>query len=363
MRFERQARAVLFIIFSVWTTGAAAGLTIGLSGQRECAALRGAGLRRQVPAGRRGGRGRAVPRQSLAGDRPVGGCAGSKRIGPRRGIRLQVVPRRDSWVRQPRRTRCSRAGRTSGLCAPGQARPARAMSPPTTARASRSSSPVSALDGTLSFVPAEPALLPVRPDPSPSRVFPQGLPVFRLRGARPRDRNRRGARGEKGPCGRSDAMTRTIRALAGLGLAVAILAGCSLTYPTPRKFAILYGIATYPAGNSLAYPDDDALAMETMLLANGFAAGDVITRINAPATKANLVLDLASVAAVAGPNDLVLLLLLGPRHGVPVPGRRQGMDPPHGIHRRRRASSCPRVRSTTPSWARCWTCFPRRAGW
>ena len=154
MRFERQARAVLFIIFSVWTTGAAAGLTIGLSGNvnAQLSAVQDYGAKFQLggeaavdvlfpvnpwlaigpSAGVLGANASDLDGgfgyRSYLGGIPGGGSPGGRAA-------QELAVRRDSARR-------------------GQARPARAMSPPTTARASRSSSPVSALDGTLSFVPA-----------------------------------------------------------------------------------------------------------------------------------------------------------------------------------------------------------------
>jgi hypothetical protein len=112
-------------------------------------------------------------------------------------------------------------------------------------------------------------------------------------------------------------MRNAIRTLAGLGLAAALLAGCSFTYPTPRKFAILFGINLYPAGNDLSYPVADANSMEAMLVANGFAPTDVYKRTDGAATKVELGNLLASIVGQAAASDLVLFYYSG--HGTVYP--------------------------------------------
>lgn len=112
-------------------------------------------------------------------------------------------------------------------------------------------------------------------------------------------------------------MKRAIRSLAGPVLLAAALAACTLTYPTPRKFAIVFGINLYPAGNDLSYPVADANAMEAMLLANGFAPADVHKRTDGAATKAQLASDLAAVAAVMTADDLLVFYYSG--HGTVYP--------------------------------------------
>ncbi len=111
-------------------------------------------------------------------------------------------------------------------------------------------------------------------------------------------------------------MRRAIRALSAASLAFAVLASCSLSYPAPRKFAILFGINTYPL-NNLSYPVADAASMETMLLANGFGPGDVILRTEGAATKAQLQADLAAFAASMTSTDLFLFYYSG--HGTVYP--------------------------------------------
>jgi hypothetical protein len=103
------------------------------------------------------------------------------------------------------------------------------------------------------------------------------------------------------------------RFLAAAILLIAILAGCSMNYPAPRKFAVIYGIEDYPAPNRLYFTVDDAVAMESMFLANGFASGDVILRIDLAATKVQLQADLATLAGSMAPNDVFVFYYSG--HG------------------------------------------------
>ncbi len=112
-------------------------------------------------------------------------------------------------------------------------------------------------------------------------------------------------------------MKRASRAAAAAFL-LAVLAGCPFDYPQPKRYAIVYGVSIYQPGwsNNLDYPDLDAEAMRDMLLAGGFDG--VTTRVSTDAladrpSKANLILDIASLAATVGPNDLVLFYYSG--HG------------------------------------------------
>jgi uncharacterized caspase-like protein len=116
-------------------------------------------------------------------------------------------------------------------------------------------------------------------------------------------------------------MSSASRATAAAFLLV-ILAGCSLNYPQPRRFAIVYGINTYPNGNNLTYPVADATSIGAMLVANGFASADVKVATEATATKANLVTELAAFASLMGPNDLFVFYYSG--HGTTLPY--QGAD-------------------------------------
>jgi hypothetical protein len=110
-------------------------------------------------------------------------------------------------------------------------------------------------------------------------------------------------------------MTRTLRSL-GWVLLAAALAACSLTYPTPRKFAIIFGINIYTL-NNLSYPVADANSMEAMLVASGFTAGDVIKRTDGAATKGQLQTDLATLAGSMTENDLFVFYYSG--HGTVYP--------------------------------------------
>jgi uncharacterized caspase-like protein len=81
--------------------------------------------------------------------------------------------------------------------------------------------------------------------------------------------------------------------------------------PEPRRFAIVYGINTYPPiVNSLTYPVADATSVRDMLASHGYI---VQLRTESSATKAQLILDIASAAALVGPDDLLLFYYSG--HG------------------------------------------------
>ena len=116
----------------------------------------------------------------------------------------------------------------------------------------------------------------------------------------------------------SRADERRLRRRAAAAFLLVILAGCSLNYPQPKRYAIVYGVSIYQTGwsNNLTYPDIDAIAMRDMMVAQGF--DEVKMRISTDLlaerpSKANLQADIASLAAKVGPNDLVLFYYSG--HG------------------------------------------------
>lgn len=108
-------------------------------------------------------------------------------------------------------------------------------------------------------------------------------------------------------------MKRPTLLLAGVCcLSLALLAACAQDIPYD-KYAIVYGVADYQVGISdLSYPDDDALAMEA-LLTDPTQGYQVLRRIDSAATKANLLADIASVAAAAKEEDLFVFYYSG--HG------------------------------------------------
>jgi hypothetical protein len=132
-------------------------------------------------------------------------------------------------------------------------------------------------------------------------------------------------------------MSAASRATAAAFLLV-ILAGCSLNFTEPRKFALVYGVTRYlndePKGGvvygtpNLSYPGADASSLENMLLAQGF--NEVRTRIIdyngvdqalGQPTKANLIADLTYFASKVGSNDLFLFYYSG--HGTQTVGAAQ----------------------------------------
>ena len=108
---------------------------------------------------------------------------------------------------------------------------------------------------------------------------------------------------------------------AGAIMSLLVLAGCSLNYPTPRKFAIVIGIGNYP-GHPLNYTVDDANSFAAVLTANGFSIGDVRLKTDDAATKDALAADLLALAAVMSPDDLFVFYYSG--HGTVYPY--QGVD-------------------------------------
>jgi uncharacterized caspase-like protein len=94
--------------------------------------------------------------------------------------------------------------------------------------------------------------------------------------------------------------------------------------PPPQRYALIIGIADYLYDDDpplpgcffddLPYPDNDARAMEALLLNQGFAASNVRTLIDADATKANIQDAITNwLAPNANPNDQVLIFYHG--HG------------------------------------------------
>ena len=88
------------------------------------------------------------------------------------------------------------------------------------------------------------------------------------------------------------------------------------------KYAIVYGVSIYDPSNpeddgygpNLIYPNDDAIAMEAMLRGQGYQIVPAIwNRTDSAATKANLLADIAQVAAVAKEEDLFVFYFSG--HG------------------------------------------------
>ncbi len=105
---------------------------------------------------------------------------------------------------------------------------------------------------------------------------------------------------------------------AGLILAGLIFAGpsaCLLNAPYD-KYAIVYGVSIYDSGlaegvyPNLKYPDDDAVAMKAMLIAQGY---QVWMQTNTDADLTNLLADIDSVALTAKEEDLFVFYFSG--HG------------------------------------------------
>lgn len=83
-------------------------------------------------------------------------------------------------------------------------------------------------------------------------------------------------------------------------IAAGLLSSCgALSADLPRGFAIIYGVAEYSEIGSLNYSDDDAMDTYNLLTSadQGFSPDDVILRLDAEATKANLEADFAEIAS------------------------------------------------------------------
>ena len=97
---------------------------------------------------------------------------------------------------------------------------------------------------------------------------------------------------------------------AGLTLLLALsLSACVLDAPYD-KYAIVYGVSDYQTGvRDLTYADDDAVAMASLLAGQGFQVltktdrEDVDELPEQHASKANLLIDIATIAALAPKED------------------------------------------------------------
>ena len=100
-----------------------------------------------------------------------------------------------------------------------------------------------------------------------------------------------------------------------VGLTIAGLSACVLGAPYD-KYAIVYGVSIYDSGlaegvyPNLKYPDDDAVAMKAMLIAQGY---QVWMQTNTDADLTNLLADINSVALTAKEDDLFVFYFSG--HG------------------------------------------------
>ena len=115
------------------------------------------------------------------------------------------------------------------------------------------------------------------------------------------------------------AAARIAASLAVASLLLLGLSACVLDVPY-EKYAIVYGVADYQDGvNDLIYPDDDAVDMRTMLVNQEYQVWiktDSETYVESAAehaSKANLLADIAAVAAVAKEEDLFVFYFSG--HG------------------------------------------------
>lgn len=84
------------------------------------------------------------------------------------------------------------------------------------------------------------------------------------------------------------------------------------------KYAIIIGISDYPGelnvlqgGLDLFYADDDANAMRTALVTQGFSPGNISVLLNNQATKATLLDKINEVSNKAGTNDEVVFYFAG----------------------------------------------------
>ncbi len=90
---------------------------------------------------------------------------------------------------------------------------------------------------------------------------------------------------------------------------------CTLDPDPGERYAIVYGVARYiePA-NQLEYSADDALAVGELLKSRGYPADNVIVRTDTEATKAQLEIDIDTIAQRASSDSLFVFYYSG--HGV-----------------------------------------------
>jgi len=85
-----------------------------------------------------------------------------------------------------------------------------------------------------------------------------------------------------------------------------------------EKYAIIIGVSDYPGplnvlqgGLDLFYADDDANAMRTALVTQGFRPGNISVLVNSNATKENILDKIHEVRDEAGKNDKVVFYFAG----------------------------------------------------
>ena len=107
-----------------------------------------------------------------------------------------------------------------------------------------------------------------------------------------------------------------------LAAVLGALAACAVNPDLPQGYAIVYGVSEYASVSDLDQPDDDAFAITALLEDQGFV---VIggPRVNAQATKANLLADFAVAAASADSESRFFFYFAGHGYG-------QGMEPYYG---------------------------------
>ena len=95
------------------------------------------------------------------------------------------------------------------------------------------------------------------------------------------------------------------------------LLSCNLDPDPGERYALVYGVATYvEPGNQLEYSDDDAIAVESLLKERGYPEGNVITRVDAAATKDQIEEDINSLVKRAKEDSLLVFFFSG--HGLQV---------------------------------------------
>jgi hypothetical protein len=124
------------------------------------------------------------------------------------------------------------------------------------------------------------------------------------------------------------ALIPSVMVLAAATALLGALVSCKLEL-NYGKYALVYGISDYAGDDSdLDYCDDDALAMEALLLDQGYSLPNIYTRVNDQANRTNLEGDFAAVATAAKEEDLFIFYYSG--HGGQRAELPQGSEQAYG---------------------------------
>ncbi len=110
------------------------------------------------------------------------------------------------------------------------------------------------------------------------------------------------------------------------GVMLAVVSACGNDPGLAPGYAIVYGVARYAHISSLRQPDDDATAIASLLVDQGYTLIGDGPRLNEAATKDNLLADFSAAAALAEPGSSFFFYFAG--HGYGAGMEAYYSDPP-----------------------------------